>query len=375
MEKTKKIDIAIIVVFLAMLILPHVVYFFVEDMFSKDNSENRNLAVKPNLEFKSLSEFPNNYDNYFNDNLPFRKIIQRAYNNISYYLFNVRSLNNVIIGKQTENGTMQWLFYNKKSDGNPIQYAMGTRSFTEKEKDSAIINIKLNTQKLEQKNMKLYYFIAPNKSTVYKELLPNNIKIKNQKNIVQEFYEYIKSQNIENIVYPYNELIEAKKTAYCYSSLDTHWNLYGGFIGTSLLQNKIDPTYNYLFSNAVIRSGDLYDTSGDLSRNLNISSMGKFKERKITIENFLDDKEYSVTQEGDSFTYINENPLIDKEILIIGDSFSDGLSRNFIKMYSKITYLPFYMYSNELLEKLSPDIVIIEAVERNIDNIINFFII
>ena len=72
MEREKKINISIIVIFVLILILPHILYFFIKDFLPQFNSENRNLATKPILELKNLQEFPKKYDSYFNDNLPFR---------------------------------------------------------------------------------------------------------------------------------------------------------------------------------------------------------------------------------------------------------------------------------------------------------------
>lgn len=372
MQKNRKIDISIIVIFIILLISPTIIYFFVKEKLPKYDSENRNLAIKPIFELNSLKDFPKRYDDYYNDNLPFREIIQRIYNNVDYYIFKVKSFNNVVIGKKSENGKILWLFYDKKSDGNPIQYAMGTRIFSQEEKNNAVINIKQNTDVLKQKNMELYYFIAPNKSTIYKEMLPNTIEIKNDKNEILNLYEYIKSQNVTNIVYPYNELMEAKKTNSVFYSLDTHWNYYGGFLGTSMLHNNIDSNYDYLFKNAKIVNYGLIDLTGDLSRILNISGMHKYKEENVIVENFLEDKKYSITENDGIYTYINENPLIDKQIVIIGDSFNDPISNTLAKMYRKVTYMPIFAYSEGYLDLLNPDIVIFEAVERYIDNLINF---
>ena len=372
MQKDRKIDISIIVIFISLLILPTIIYFFVKEKLPQYNSENRNLATKPVFEIISLKDFSKKYDDYYNDNLPFREITQRIYNNISYYIFKVKSFNNVIIGKTSKEGNILWLFYDKKSDGDPIQYAMGTRTFTQEEKNNAVINIKQNTDVLKQKNMELYYFIAPNKSTIYKEMLPDTIEIKNDNNEILELYEYIKSQGVENIVYPYNELMEAKKENSVFYSLDTHWNYYGGFLGTALLHNKIDSNYDFLFNNAEIHNYGLMDLQGDLSRILNISGMYKYKEENVIVGNFLEDKQYSINENNGVYTYINDNPLIDKQIVIIGDSFNDPISNTLAKMYKKVTYMPIYAYSEGYLDLLNPDIVIFEAVERYIDNLINF---
>lgn len=367
----KKIDIAIIVVFLSMLILPSIIYYFLKDNLIEINNEKRALVEKPSLEVETIEEYPKNFDNYYNDNLPFRRFIQRQYNNMDHYIFRTSSFNNVIVGKKTEKGQMQWLFYNKKSDGDPIQYAIGTRKFTDEEKNAMAMHIKQNTDFMESRNIKLCYFIAPNKSTIYKELLPSNIKIKDNTNYIQELFDYVKAQNVNNIIYPYKELTEAKSNAYTYYSTDSHWNEYGGFIASKLLHNMVDSNYNYLFDNANIQFGGLYDFPGDLATMIDLDIINGCKEQEIKIDNFLDDKEYSINPTNDICVYINNKPLIDKDVMIIGDSFNYLLSNNFAKIYSKITFLPYYVYSLDTLNAIAPDIVIVEAAERYIDNMID----
>jgi len=371
MKKENKINIAIIVVFLSMLILPSIIYYFVKDNLIEINNEKRALAEKPSIELETIEEYPENFDNYYNDNLPFRRFIQRQYNNMDHYIFRTNSFNNVIIGKKTEKGKMQWLFYNKKSDGDPIQYAIGSRQFTDEEKNNTVMHIKQNIAFTESRNIKLCYFIAPNKSTIYKELLPSNIKIKNNNNCIQELFDYVKSKGVNNIIYPYKELTEAKSNAYTYYSTDSHWNEYGGFISSKLLHNMIDSNYNYLFNNVNIQFGGLYDFQGDLATMIDLDIINGCKEQEIKIDNFLDDSKYSRDETNDICVYVNNEPLIDKDVMIIGDSFNYSFANNYAKIYAKVTFLPFYVYTQDAFNAIAPDIVIVEAAERYIDNMID----
>ena len=52
--------------------MPNIIYNLFYDKFDHNNYDNRVLDQKPNLSFYNLSEYPNLYDKYFNDYIPFR---------------------------------------------------------------------------------------------------------------------------------------------------------------------------------------------------------------------------------------------------------------------------------------------------------------
>lgn len=369
--KTQRItNVVIILLFLAVLFIPQIAFFFVKDFLPADDNEKRTLASRPSLKFNNIIEFPKKYDAYFDDNLPFRSIIKKMYNNFNYYILKLNSFNDVVIGKQTENRNMQWLFYNNKKSGDPLSYVTGIKKFSEKEKIRFVNNINKNTKKLEDKNIDLYYMVIPNKSTVYKELLPNNINIIQGENESNRLYNFIKANNINNYIYIYDELIDAK--TYTYYSQDTHWNDYGGFIGARILQDKIDSSYNYLFDDVKIEVEDFYERIGDLTTLLNVDKINSYKEKKVNVKEYLKNKKYTVDKKEMYTVYTNEEPIVEKKIMIIGDSFNSALLPYLAKIYSEVIFIHIDDYNNDFIDKIKPDIVVIERVERYTNSLINF---
>ena len=102
----KKKDLFIIIIFISFITLPSIFYWFLKDKMDNTNYENRNLYDKPKLELKSITEFPTNYEYYFNDNLSFKNEIRKIRSNVLYKLFNISTTPRVIVG---EDG---WMFYN-----------------------------------------------------------------------------------------------------------------------------------------------------------------------------------------------------------------------------------------------------------------------
>ena len=69
------------------------------------NNENREMADKPILTTNNYENFSKEYEQYFNDNLPFRNQMIQFHNSIDYFLFGQPSNKNVAIGSDG------WLFY------------------------------------------------------------------------------------------------------------------------------------------------------------------------------------------------------------------------------------------------------------------------
>lgn len=54
----------------------------------------------------------------------------------------------------------------------------------------------------------------------------------------------------------------------------------------------------------------------------------------------------------------------DKTVLFIGDSYRENMRDYFSKLYKRVVYVHRDNYTLDLIEKVRPDIVVIEAVER-----------
>ena len=79
----KKNDLVIVIIFIMFLFIPNIAYWFIKDKMDNNNYENRNLYTKPEFSFKNITEFPKNYENYYNDNLAFKNEIRKIRANVN----------------------------------------------------------------------------------------------------------------------------------------------------------------------------------------------------------------------------------------------------------------------------------------------------
>ena len=84
---------------------------------------------------------------------------------------------------------------------------------------------------------------------------------------------------------------------------------------------------------------------------------------------FLSNSKYEKKQDGNVYISINKNPIINKKIMIIGDSYREQMREYLGKIYSVVYDMHRSNYEKNFFDKYSPDIVIMEYVERYLDGI------
>lgn len=392
--KNKKIkNYAFIIVFIFMLYVPHLSYFFMKDYINLDNVEKRSLSERPTLGIKTITEFSRQWDNYYNDNLPFRKNIINNWRNMHYLLFNESVDNRVMVSKDNEKET--WLFYDNINDNDEISFIDGRKKIDYNYLDIIINKINKENKKLKKMGINLYYVIGPNKSSVYSMYLPKQVGV--HEDYFFQVYNYMLKNDIDNLFYFYNELIEASKKYETYFRMDTHWNDYGSYIYSKELlkaiyqkdiagNNYIDSNYVYtdtkntqndihisvanddkeLYELAELiktkyNKKDLLDFSGlslklkDNSINIIYPNMDYIKETMTKIEN------------NPFIIYENEKYKLNETILIVGDSFSASLAKNLSAIYKRVVHfqLNYTNYNEKILYEYKPSKIFYVGVERN----------
>lgn len=256
----KKYKIFLIVSFIFILVFPMLSYPFLKSFDTETVDENRQKASFPKIN----SAFFTNFNNYFDDNLPFRstyiklykkfnKKTQTAYKdildtlNVPYYIEN----NNVIYGKD------DWLFYS--GDNSMYQYT-GINLPTENE----LAEISQKVQKVgnyfKSQGKEFLLFIAPNKEEIYSEYMPDAIKINSKIKRLDMIADYIKNHTDVKIVYPRQELLNAKSMGQLYCKYDTHWNQLGAYIGASAIFEALNIDYdkNPAYASYEAVGGDMF---------------------------------------------------------------------------------------------------------------------
>ena len=357
----KKKDLIITIIFIFMLIGPNIIYWFTYDKMDHANYENKEPANKQTLTFKNITNYPKEYENYYNDTIAFKNEFRKYSSYIHYKLLDTTSNKNVMIGKDN------WLFYSSPIDANTISDYQKISRYSNEEKEFIKDKLEYTKEKLEEDNINFYFFIAPNKENVYSDYISNiiNRNDKTKYSKTEDLINYLNEKSNVDVIYPKNSLIKNRKNADTYYKFDTHWNNYGSYLGTMELIKTIDSSYEE--PSIKIEYGD---SSGDLANMILLSNYLINKEPNII--NFYDDVSYDC-EDVNNLKYCKNNDYIyDKTLFIIGDSFREAMSQYLPKLFSETIIMHRDYYNPELLKEYTPDIFIYETVERYSSIIMNY---
>lgn len=372
-----KKKIAAIVIFIFVLVFPMVSWPVLFPFDKTELNENRKLAEFP--EFNN--EFFINFDKFFTDHLPFRNDYIKFYSKFENSIENVYikilgSLgvpyyvirNNVILGK---NG---WLYYNGWV-GENLKYYLGTNLPTEEELSKMVENAEKVSNYFESQGKQFVFYIAPNKEQIYYENMPNGIRVVSEIKRMDMIVDYFQKHSNVKILYPKDELLEAKSEKQIYYKYDTHWNEAGGYYGVLPLLKTLGISVGDVSFTEKERIG------GDLSAmlaNTNTKDVGYNMIYRPEIE--VTGPKVELNQEFVNAkiccTSTNTNG---KKLFVMGDSFRlamvDVLSKEFSssKFYNGSS-LWFEGNQSSLDEEFAEaDTIIFETLERGEEGYFDFF--
>lgn len=356
---------ATIILFLGLLFAPVFIYIIPSQRNAIDTSENRTLAKKPELSIDNLSSFPKDYEEYYNDHLPFRELIRNTWTNLNFILLHDSTNNTVIAGKEDfSDSQYSWLFLTAEGLGDSIADVEGVSTYSSDEITKMVNNIKQNTDKLAEQSIKAYFLVLPNKANVYREYLPAFIHFYKEKSRTEEVIDAATKAGVKNLAYPKEDLLKAKETGTIYYRQDTHWNAVGAFIGFRKIMNLIDPSYdNFAYDSK-------YETRENFGDLVHATGIKNYLKDTVPSVEYLPEQKYTLQKDEELSKYnavtvsTNDAAPIKKTIIIVGDSYKESLKKYFYKTYSKVIDLHRKDYSPKLIQKYSPDIILHENVER-----------
>ena len=224
-------------------------------------------------------------------------------------------------------------------------------------------------------NTKVVLIIGPNKSSIYPEYLPDTITPSSKKYINFFLDDLNDVPNL--IVYnPIKDLIKLKNTeGILYWKTDTHWNVKGAFLAYSGFSQLLHmPIPRVRFQQRTTYAGDLIGISNLKNFPLNSDDNWEiiWENKPVLIEkNILDVQEISTI--GSPTIVTNLNPLTNKSIWVVGDSFTTSLKQYFNATFKEVRYIGVGNWNekfNELPTDISkaekkPDMIVIIKVERS----------
>lgn len=335
-------------------------------------AEKRVLAKIPNmsLNFRSAETLPSGIEAYIQDHFGFRTSLISFHNYIKVKILNKSPNEKVVLGKSG------WLFLTE--DG-LIEDYRGLSHPAPFQIDAFKTHLENKYEWLKHRSVQYLYIISPNKQTVYPEFMPANINRVNKRTRCDVLLEHL-MKNFDFPVLDLRPFFLNKKhnTDNLYYLTDAHWNEKGAFLAYIRIMEQVKsyfPDIPVLDMNSIqekfIRSKGLDSAS--------MLYLSEYYEELIPSLQPLSPhaRESGSLKRIGLFEMIPQrrietiNPNGKYTAVVFRDSFCTNLIPYLSESFRKVIYIwsPFKedMMLN-VLEALTPDIVIEQVTERLIGN-------
>tara|TARA_R110000868_G_scaffold150063_3_gene372961 strand:+ start:21589 stop:23301 length:1713 start_codon:yes stop_codon:yes gene_type:complete len=359
-------DWSILIGFMFILLAPHLDNWI--NLDKTNISEKRDLIEKPKFNFRQLNDYPQNYEEYYNDNFGFRKKLISFGALTKVKLFSTSpDLEKVIVGEN------KWLFYWNKAIKSSY---LKENPFNCTSLDNFGNNLKKIDKLLREQNKTFIVTIYPNKHTIYEEKIPTRFKhLKNEgENRLEQLYSYLKSNNIQYVNH-IEMLLSKKKLDVLYLKNDSHWNSLGAFYAYQNIIDEISKSREQVkkplgIEDFKVERIENYN-KGDLLDLLGIDNSGLWlKDTYIKLTPLKEVKLEMILNKFGSGSISVENSDSDNNdvALFFGDSYSVELMKLLPLSFKKTILVRDLNLNERLIEQINPNIIVYGMVERNLEN-------
>ena len=283
----------------------------------KPIQENRVLTEKPEkVSLDDLVDGPKKYLAWFDDHFGFRSLLIRMKYQLDYTLFNAS--NRIHIGKDG------WLFYRSVLDVEKP----AVNDYLEKNSWEVVAGVKNLAESLKRKNIQLVVFIAPMKDVFYYENLPKTVDPNRNSSQILILEDQLK--NIANLYFLDARAIltETLKERDVFHKTDFHWNDPAAFSVAQSLVNHLGKLEGH--SNEIWNTHPkiIYQESTGGEANF-LPLLSPLKEQGLYLDNSTLPP-HTISRMDlplDVFTLETPTGTSLKPIVMIGDSFLDGMIR------------------------------------------------
>ena len=355
--------------FIVIICLSRILWFFFGKYVDSTNYENRKLATRPELTMDSYDTFSNEYESYYNDNLQFRNSLITLNSSIDYFVFSRPSSNKVIIGNDN------WLFYGAVGDGDPISCYQGTNLLNEEELQALAQNCVKIKEYLNNQGKEFVIFIAPNKERIYFDEMPEKYGNPADMYCALQVVTYLRESTDVRVVYPYDELMEAKNilNENIYYKTDTHWNWIGGYVGACSLMKELGIEMPNIYSDEITIVKE-ENKSGDLAKMLNLKNLLKNKDYEFSVKGYNEHNVQNVEWDFRNAIIYHAQGADPRKIYVYRDSFSSQMSDYIGSQFNDSFLRHQDTYSYDDFVQQNPDIFVYETAERYIRGLSDFSI-
>ncbi|MEJ2109698.1 MAG: hypothetical protein P8Z37_07265 [Acidobacteriota bacterium] len=333
--------------------------------------EKRQLTQMPGLPegIEAMIAFPPQFEAYFNDHFPFREFLIRSHNRLKIKLLKKSPLRDVLLGR---NG---WLFYARN---NLLQDFLGLDPLLPEALHARQLLLEAKRDWLASQGIPYLLVVAPNKQTIYPELMPEGYSRSREPSRLDQLLDYLRAHSDIPVLDLRESLLSEKAGEKLYFSTDTHWNPKGAFFGyrriMETLHHRLDDPRLIPRSLADYRSIATVRGGGDLAVMLGIES---------DIQESYDQLKPLFTpcsKEEKLSNYLNYDwkpfpePIAshctssELNLVMFHDSFGIGLRPYLSEHFKRSVFVWYDNPDGDLFKavilKEKPDIVVEEVVER-----------
>ena len=365
MESKKIGKYIILIAFIVVICGSRFIWLLVDKYVDDLNNENRYMAEKPQFSVNNYTTFASNYESYFEDHLQFRQLLIELNNVIDYFIFETSSNDSVIIGEEG------WLFYIES-----LHDYQRINQYSQEELEAIRGKVMRTKKYFAEQGIEFVIFIGPNKNTIYGEYMPSKYYVSDESSRIEQLVEYLKETTDVNIIYPNEELNEAKEIhpeLLYYLKLDTHWNYMGGYFGSiPLLESlKVSPVDFEDIEYTIVNEPDFiwggYDEANmlGLARELNEDTNYILHGGALDYVRYQGDSRRNVDYyNGVIRTY---SDIGDKrKVFLARDSFGEAITPYLGAAFSEVCSVKTAdLYAGQI-EMEKPDILVLEIVERSV---------
>ncbi len=372
-------EITLIVLFLTIISAPPLMCILFSNKEWSD-TEKRVLASFPEAprDLKTLLQFPEKFEAYYNDHFGFREILINRYHREMRKKFGQPGIPHVIAGKGG------WYFY---ASNLLLDDFRGLVPLTEQQLISWKEDLVRKRDWLAKQGIHYLFLFVPNKQTIYPEYLPDYFQKAKGTTRIEQLMEYLKKERDVEILDLRPGLLNAKSKGQLYQKTDTHWNDYGAFVGYREIMYKLSQWFpkeqfkiDFYFQHTIIER-----PAGDLAKMLGLHETIK-EMHPLLKETHFCAQPMELTLEVENFPKMNEMEPFMKgckdanlRALVFRDSFFCGIEPFFSENFQQVVYLWQY-YDQKTVERMidyfHPHLVVEEKVERfcfsnlNVDGLI-----
>ena len=334
---------------------------------NQKNTENRMLTEMPVLNLENWKQFPLQFENYFNDHVPFKSLMTRIYSTFCVKVLNTSTQDSVILGEN------DFYFYNSiyKGDYNTMADFSGRELYTDDELKQILEKLKLWSKEAKETGKEFVLFIGPNKSSIYEEEMPAYVREFSNYSRTDQLVEYLRENSTLRIIYPKKELLEMKDKYLLYYKKDTHWNDLGAFVGVQEFNKEIKGEQAISLDECLIGEEIIRESMPEKIVNLDLANMlgirGSVTDYNYEIYGYKEEMKYieEIDDMGKGITYML-NPNNSPRILMYFDSFSYGMRPFLAREYEKVYYIPHAEMSTDDFKNYDVDYIVFECVERTL---------